>query len=63
MSVMLSVKVTRHRTIWLFFLFYFSTAIPSIYTKRIFLLVLLIDIGMKNSVSKGHRNIPIKKFY
>lgn len=32
----LSIKIARHRTFWSFFIPYFSTVIPSVYTEIIF---------------------------
>ena len=52
-SVTPSIKVTRHRTVWLFLFLIFPLQ---------FRLCLLMDTWMKNYVSKVHYDISIEKF-
>jgi hypothetical protein len=46
-----------------FFIPYFPTAIPLVFTEGIFLLVFTDGFEDENSVGKGHLNIPMEKFY
>jgi hypothetical protein len=56
-------KLTRHRTIWLFFIF-FPTTIPSVYTIGIFLSVFIDGFSKKkNSIDKCHCNILTEKIH
>ena len=64
LSVISSVKVTRHYTIWLFFYSFLIFPLQfSRYILREFLCrCLLIDTGVENFVGKGYRNIPTENF-
>jgi hypothetical protein len=61
--VMNSVKVTRHRTIWLFLFLIFPLQFYQYIPMENFHMCLLMNTRMKNYIGKVHCNISTEKFH